>query len=138
MTKRLFHTLPERNISSQMNSALEDLAKYVSWQLDERDLVVQMSHQLIRGSIRDFGVGLIWDEAIVGGERRLWHSGGAYGMSSQMELFPDARCGIVLLANDGGFDTQSQLDQVAMRIRRVIPHSPTGSSDLPTKGRHCD
>ena len=82
--------------------------------------MVQRSHQLISGNIQDFGVGLIWDEATVDGERKLWHSGGAYGMSSQMELFPDAKFGIVLLANDGGFDTQSQLDQAAMSIRRAL------------------
>ena len=118
--KEMPHTLPNAGAAGGLYSTAEDLAKYVSWQLAERDPIVQKSHQLIRGNIHEFGVGLIWDEAIVENERKLWHSGGAYGMSSQMELFPDAKFGIVLLANDGAFDTQHQLDQIAMSIRREL------------------
>jgi CubicO group peptidase (beta-lactamase class C family) len=122
--KEMPHTLPNAGAAGGLYSTAEDLAKYVSWQLAERDPIVQKSHELIRGNLQDFGIGLIWDEAMVDGERRLWHSGGAYGMSSQMELFPDAGFGIVLLANDGGFDTQHQLDQVAMSVRRALRSHP--------------
>jgi CubicO group peptidase (beta-lactamase class C family) len=122
--KEMPHTLPNAGAAGGLYSTAEDLAKYAKWQLAERDPIVQKSHELIRGDLRDFGMGLIWDEAMVDGARRLWHSGGADGMSSQMELFPDAGFGIVLLANDGGFDTQHQLDQVAMSIRRALRSVP--------------
>ena len=99
-------------------SNTEDLIKYVAWQLAETDPIVKMSHSLIEGDIGKFGIGLIWDETTTAGhERKLWHSGGAYGMASQMILFPDAKFGLVLLANDGGFNTQSELDELAMAIR---------------------
>jgi len=114
------HTSQNAGAAAGLYSTTEDLANYVSWQLAERDPIVRKSHELIRGNIQEFGVGLIWDEAMVNGERRLWHSGGAFGMSSQMELFPDAKIGIVLLANDGGFDTQNQLDKTAMSVRKAI------------------
>jgi D-alanyl-D-alanine-carboxypeptidase/D-alanyl-D-alanine-endopeptidase len=117
------HTLQNAGAAGGLYSTTEDLGNYVSWQLAERDPIVRKSHELIRGSIREYGVGLIWDEATVNGERRLWHSGGAYGMSSQMELFPDAKVGIALLANDGAFDTQNQLDKAAMTIRQAIKSS---------------
>jgi D-alanyl-D-alanine-carboxypeptidase/D-alanyl-D-alanine-endopeptidase len=126
--KEMPYTLPNAGAAGGLISTAEDLAKYASWQLAERDPVVRKSHELIRGDLRDFGMGLIWDEATVDGERRLWHSGGAFGMSSQMELFPEAGIGIVLLANDGGFDTQSQLDKVAMSIRRALPRGTNGAS----------
>lgn len=115
--KEMPHSLPNAGAAGGLYSNTEDLAKYVSWQLIESNPIVQKSHELIRGNLHEFGVGLIWDEAIVGDERKLWHSGGAYGMSSQLELFPDAGFGIVLLANDGAFDTQNQLDQVAIYVR---------------------
>ncbi len=117
------HTLPNAGAAGGLYSTTEDLANYVSWQLAERDPIVRKSHELIRGNIREFGVGLVWDEAVVNGERRLWHSGGAFGMSSQMELFPDAKIGIVLLANDGGFETQNQLDKAAMSVRGAIQNA---------------
>jgi serine-type D-Ala-D-Ala carboxypeptidase/endopeptidase len=117
------HTLQNAGAAAGLYSTTEDLAKYASWQLAERDPIVRKSHDLIRGNIREFGVGLIWDEATANGERRLWHSGGSFGMSSQMELFPDAKIGIVLLANDGGFDTQNQLDKTAMSVRVAIKNA---------------
>ena len=99
-------------------SSTEDLIKYVAWQLAEVDPIVKKSHALISGDIGSFGTGLISDETTTADkERKIWHSGGAYGMSSQLILFPDSNVGLVLLANDGGFNSQHDLDMLAMAIR---------------------
>ena len=98
-------------------SSTEDLVKYAAWHVAEADPVVRQSHAIVRGDIKSYAIGLIWDEATTAtGERKLWHSGGGYGMSSQLILFPDMQQAYVLLANDGCFDSQKELDEMAMAI----------------------
>jgi D-alanyl-D-alanine-carboxypeptidase/D-alanyl-D-alanine-endopeptidase len=63
--------------------------------------------------------GMVWYMTQEGGERKLWESGGAFGMASQLVLYPDSKVGIVLLANDGGFSTQDELGAMAKQIRAV-------------------
>jgi len=115
--KPMPHTLPNAGAAGGLYSNTEDMMKYAAWQLAERDPVVKKSHALISGDDHSFGTGLIWDEApMKNGQRKLWHSGGAYGMSSQLILLPVAKTAFLLLANDGGFDTQTELDRLAMAI----------------------
>ena len=52
------------------------------------------------------GMILVYDDS-EGGERKL--SSGAFGMASQLVLYPESKIGIVLLANDGGFSTRKSL-----------------------------
>jgi serine-type D-Ala-D-Ala carboxypeptidase/endopeptidase len=98
-------------------SDAEDLVRYIGWQLDESDPVIRQSHSVIFGSGEGVQDGLVWYMTQEGGERKLWESGGAFGMSSQLVLYPKSKIGIVLLANDGGFSTQDQLDAMAKKIR---------------------
>lgn len=99
-------------------SSTADMAKYAEWQLDERDPVIARAHQPIWGSPDNFAMGLIWDIGKTkDGERRLWHSGGTFGMSSQMILLPESQQAYVLLANDACINTQSQLEAIAMTVR---------------------
>jgi hypothetical protein len=60
---------------------------------------------------------LVWYIIQEGGERQLWESGGAFGMSSQLVLYPESKIGIVLLANDGGISSQDELGAMAKEIR---------------------
>lgn len=116
--KPMPYHLPNAGAAGGLYSNTEDMANYAKWQLEETSPVVQRSHKLIFGDTKSFGEGLIWDETITSShERKLWHSGGAYGMASQLILFPDAKVAFVLLANDGGLDTQGELDKLAMEIR---------------------
>ena len=102
-------------------SSTQDMAKYAEWQLDERNPVVARAHQPIWGSPDNFAVGLIWDIGKTkDGERRLWHSGGTFGMSSQMILLPDSQQAYVLLANDACENTQSQLEAIALTARAAM------------------
>jgi hypothetical protein len=91
------------------------MARYLAWHLDERDEVIRQSHAVIAGDLRSFAEGMGWNiAATADGQRRIWQSGGVFGMSSQMILFPDRQLGFVLLANDAGFNTQSQLEAIVM------------------------
>jgi CubicO group peptidase (beta-lactamase class C family) len=102
-------------------SSTEDMAKYAEWQLGERNPVIARAHQPIWGSPDNFAIGLIWDIGKTkDGERRLWHSGGTFGMSSQMILLPESHQAYVLLANDACENTQSQLETIALTVRSAV------------------
>ncbi len=98
-------------------SDAEDMVRYLGWQLNESDPVINQSHSAIFDKGESVQDGMVWYMTHEGGERKLWESGGAYGMSSQLVLYPDSEIGVVLLANDGGFSTQDELGAMAREIR---------------------
>ena len=97
-------------------SNAEDLVRYIDWQLDEGDPTIRQSHSAIYGNGETVQDGMIWYMTRKDGERKLWESGGAFGMASQLVLYPESKLGIVLLANDGGFSTQDELSDLAKKI----------------------
>lgn len=101
-------------------SDAEDMVRYIEWQLNESDPVIRQSHSAIFGKGENVQAGMIWYMAREAGERKLWESGGAFGMASQLVLYPESKIGIVLLANDGGFSTQDELGAMAEEIRAAI------------------
>ncbi|HWB29550.1 MAG TPA: serine hydrolase domain-containing protein [Vicinamibacterales bacterium] len=107
--------VPNAGAAGGLYSSARDMARYLAWHLDERDEVIRQSHAVIAGDLRSFAEGMGWNiAATADGQRRIWQSGGVFGMSSQMILFPDRQLGFVLLANDAGFNTQSQLEAIVM------------------------
>lgn len=100
-------------------SDADDMVRYIRWQLDESDPVIRQSHSAIFGNGDHVQEGMVWYMTQEGGERKLWESGGAFGMASQLVLYPESKIGVVLLANDGGFSTQEQLGAMAKKIRKA-------------------
>jgi len=100
-------------------SNAEDMVRYIDWQLDETDPTIAQSHSAIFNNGESVQDGMIWYMTREGGERKLWESGGAFGMASQLVLYPESKIGIVLLANDGGFSTQDELAALAKKIREA-------------------
>ena len=98
-------------------SDAEDMVRYLGWQLNESDPVIKQSHSAIFDKGESVQDGMVWYMTQEGGERKLWESGGAFGMASQLVLYPESKIGIVLLANDGGFSTQDELGAMAKEIR---------------------
>ena len=115
--KPMPYNLPNAGAAGGLYSSTADMVKYAAWQVAESDPVVKQSHAVISGDLKTYAMGLIWEEGTTAqGERKLWHSGGSYGMSSQLILFPDAKQAYVLLANDGCFDSQGELNAMAETI----------------------
>lgn len=100
-------------------STSRDMAKYIHWQLDESSPVIRLAHQPLQGNVED-GEALVWNLALDGGTRLLWHGGGTFGMSSQVVLDPDDQQGFVLLANDTCEGTENALKNVALAIHRAL------------------
>jgi serine-type D-Ala-D-Ala carboxypeptidase/endopeptidase len=107
---------PNAGASWGLYTSVEDLAKYVRWQLDGHDPAVRLSHQPLMGQAND-GDAMAWNLGSDRGQPIIWHSGGSYGMSSQVVLYPDQREGYALLANDACVGTEGALKAIAMAIR---------------------
>lgn len=102
-------------------STSEDLIRYAVWHLGEDDPVIRQAHSLIAGTLDSYGRGMNWYVAVTPeGERKVWQSGGTFGMSSQLILFPEAREAYVLLANDACPNTQSELEKLAFTARAGV------------------
>ena len=96
-------------------SSTEDMAKFVRWQLDERDPTVVRSHQPLVGNAAD-GVAMAWHLELAGHDRMLEHSGGSFGTSAQVVLFPGLQEGYVLLTNDACEGTEGALRDFAVAL----------------------
>jgi CubicO group peptidase (beta-lactamase class C family) len=109
--------LPNAGAAGGLYSTTEDMIRYAAWHLDETIPLVRRRHELIAGSSEEFGRAMNWYVARHdNGERKIWQSGGVFGMSSQLILFPDSSAAYVLLANDGCFNTQSELEKIAFAV----------------------
>jgi CubicO group peptidase (beta-lactamase class C family) len=106
-------------------STAEDMAKYVRWQLDGNDPVVQRMRQPLVGNAQE-GDAMPWHLARADGQPMLAHGGGSFGMSSQVVLFPAQGEGFALLANDTCEGTESALKTLAVSV-----HASTGKPASP-------
>jgi len=96
-------------------STTEDMAKYLRWQLDPRDPVIRVLHQPLVGTAQE-GVAMAWNLAIEGHQPTLSHGGGSFGMSGEVQLYPEQQEGFALLANDACEGTESALKAIAVSI----------------------
>lgn len=100
-----------------LKSSTADMINYLIWQLDENQPLVKQSHSILDGAMENYARGMGWNMANTKeGYRKVWQSGGTFGMSSQMILFPDLKIGFILLANASGFNTQGGLEKIALSI----------------------
>lgn len=112
--------LPRSSFGYRYSTA--DMLRYAKLQLDETDPAVALSH---RGSWftldRKTWVALNWiGTELPGGGRQYRTSGGTWGFSSAMLLYPERRLGIVLLANNAGDTAQRRLSDIAVRIADTL------------------
>lgn len=105
--------LPQEHFGDRYSMA--DMMKYAARQLDERDPAVALSHKGSWFTLdRKTYIGLSW---IVGelpeGGRLIRYSGGTWGFSSAMLIFPERRLAIVLMANNASDAAQDRLTAIA-------------------------
>ncbi|WP_316812302.1 serine hydrolase domain-containing protein [Pedobacter heparinus] len=83
-----------------IHSSLDDMLKYVAYQLSENDTAVKLSHRIIYGNVDQEARGFQWEI----GKTRNWDyyfraDGGTEGFRTFCALYPNERIGIVLLSN---------------------------------------
>ncbi|HEY5371822.1 MAG TPA: serine hydrolase domain-containing protein [Hanamia sp.] len=102
-------------------STVADMLKYVRFHLNENNKIVALSHKITWGNIKDFGIGLNWQEKKVSdGNRKIWQSGGTFGFSSYCVIYPELNTGIVILTNEADQTAQGGLEEAANKIFESI------------------
>ena len=113
--------------SSSLRYSADDLLRYASWQLVERDASVKLAHQPTWFTLdRRQSVALFWIVSETPRGRRLQYSGGTYGFSSLVELYPEAKLALVALSNkasEGAQDTLRNLSAELVEKLRPAPPS---------------
>jgi CubicO group peptidase (beta-lactamase class C family) len=99
----------------------DDLLRYASWQVVERDASVKLAHQPT-WTTRDGkqSVAMYWIVAESPLGRQLSFAGGTWGFASCVELYPDAQFALVLLSNKDASSGQEGLRTLSARIIEVL------------------
>jgi D-alanyl-D-alanine-carboxypeptidase/D-alanyl-D-alanine-endopeptidase len=134
--------------AGSLRYSTEDMLRYASWQVVERDASVKLAHQPTWLTLdRRQAVAFYWivDESPSG--RRLRYSGGTSGFASVCELYPDAGVAVVLLSNKAADGAQDSLRALSAKIVELLAApvellKPEGSlspqpssTDVPPPGR---
>jgi D-alanyl-D-alanine-carboxypeptidase/D-alanyl-D-alanine-endopeptidase len=138
---------PMQFASGSLRYSTQDLLRYASWQVVERDASVKLAHQPTwQSQDRTQGVAFYW---IIGNSpqgRRLRYSGGTSGFASMCDLYPDAGIAIVLLSNKAADGAQDSLRALSANIVELVApaelKAPAGalspqpsSADAPPRDR---
>jgi CubicO group peptidase (beta-lactamase class C family) len=116
--KEMPYFLDNIRAAGGIKSSLRDMLNYVAFQMNEAQTIPKISHQNIWTNLdKTFSTGLGWQMFSSNkGSRNIFEDGGAYGFSSTITLFPDKNLGFVLLSNESGPNSQTQLREVAENI----------------------
>jgi serine-type D-Ala-D-Ala carboxypeptidase/endopeptidase len=125
--------------SGSLRYSADDLLRYASWQLVERDASVKLAHQPTWFTLdRRQSVAMYWIVTDTPRGRRLHYSGGTYGFSSTVELYPEAKLAVVLLSNKAAEGAQESLRALSAKIVDELRPEPVTSpqpADVPPAGR---
>ena len=112
--------------SASLRYSAEDLLRFASWQVVERDASVKLAHKLTwLTQDKRQGVGLYWiiEDSPYG--RRLHFSGATFGFASVCDLYPEAGIAIVLLSNKAADGAQKTLRALSAKILELT--APAGA-----------
>lgn len=99
-------------------STTEDLVKYMQYQLNENDQYVKASHTPVVKSEGD-QIGLYWRiHTYDDGTKTIFHTGGTFGFSSVLQIYPSKNMGVVVLSNESDGESQGKLQDIADSILR--------------------
>ncbi|WP_426287672.1 serine hydrolase [Luteibacter sp. E-22] len=108
----------------------QDMARFILAELNGADPVVALSQRVAWGDPEGDAVAYNWKvDKTIDGKRRLRASGGTFGFSSYVEIYPDAAYGVILLANRPG-STQSELQALAEQARLDMLGKPPAQTAL--------
>jgi len=133
--------------SGALRYSTEDLLRYASWQVVERDASVKLAHRPTWFTLdRRTSVAFYWINEESPNGRRLRYSGGTYGFSSVCDLYPERQVAVVLLSNRAADGAQESLRALSAKIVGLLA-APVGpkpagslspqpsSEDVPPPGR---
>ncbi|GMN12205.1 hypothetical protein MTsPCn9_34780 [Croceitalea sp. MTPC9] len=99
-------------------SNLDDMIKYLQFELQTDNELVQTSHQeLWNGKYGNFENGLFWQ--IFKNEdkpKKIFQNGGAFGTSSWLTIIPETKTGVFIITNVSGSEVHQKLSALADNI----------------------
>ncbi|MBO9690138.1 serine hydrolase [Chryseobacterium sp.] len=99
-------------------STTEDLVKYMKYHLDESNKYVKASHIPYVKSKGD-AIGLYWRlHTYEDGTQTVYHTGGTFGFSSVLQIYPSKNMGVVILSNESDGESQGKLQDIADNLLR--------------------
>ncbi|MEY8759584.1 serine hydrolase domain-containing protein [Chryseobacterium tongliaoense] len=117
-------TIMPRNITSIMApaggiySTTGDLVKYMQYHLNENNQYVKVSHTPVVKGEGD-QIGLYWRvHTYEDGTKTVYHTGGTFGFSSVLQVYPSKNMGVVVLSNESDGESQGKLHDIADNILR--------------------
>jgi serine-type D-Ala-D-Ala carboxypeptidase/endopeptidase len=115
--------------SSSLRYSADDLLRYAAWQMVERDASVKLAHQPTWFTFdRRQSVALYWIVTETPRGRRLQYSGGTYGFSSVVELYPEAKLALVALSNRASDGVQDTLRNLSAELVEKLRPGPVGEA----------
>jgi CubicO group peptidase (beta-lactamase class C family) len=97
-----------------LKSSLNDMIKYTNYQLQEKNINVKLNHKPTWGNPETFAIGLNWSiKTNFDGKTKIWTSGGTFGQSCYICLYPGRKFGIVILTNESDGQVEDQLSDMA-------------------------
>jgi len=107
--------------SHSLRYSADDLLRFATWQLVERDASVKLAHQPTwQTPDGRQSIALQWVSFQSSHGRRLHCSGGTYGFAATVDLYPDAGIALVLLSNKAADDAQDSLRALSAKILDVL------------------
>jgi CubicO group peptidase (beta-lactamase class C family) len=108
-----------------IKSCIEDMTRYMAYQLKEQTEVVRLTHQVAWGNIQQFAVGMNWFMGTnFDGQRRVSNDGTTFGFTSCFLLYPERRFGVLIMANECGNGSQGLLYGMANKIYNEHFYTP--------------
>jgi len=90
--------------AAAIKSSVNDLLKYVAWQIVESDPAVKLSHQSFFTS-GNYSAGLNWQMLSAPGKRVIWQTGDLEGFHAYCIVEPERKLGLVALFNQADRET---------------------------------
>ena len=111
------YIIPNAWAAGGMSSCLEDMIRYLAFQLNEQSEAVRMTHRVAWGNPAEFAVGMNWFlHTTFDGKRKVTHDGTTFGFTTCFELYPDQHFGVVILDNECGDGVTDRLYGIADNI----------------------
>lgn len=112
----------ELNAEGGIISSLDDMIRYMEFQLDSKNPLIEVSHQeLLNGKYGDFENGVFWQIFKNGNKPdKIFQNGGAFGTSCWMTLVPELQIGVFMITNVSGPDIHQKLSLSTDNIIKLI------------------
>jgi D-alanyl-D-alanine-carboxypeptidase/D-alanyl-D-alanine-endopeptidase len=110
--------------AASIKSSVNDLLKYIKWNLQAKDEAVKLSHKNIWGDNDYYSTGLNWQELHSNGYTVIWQSGMIPGFQSFCVFYPGLDMGIVVLSNESektlGRNLELLINQVMPKLNKRV------------------